>query len=118
MNKFKNIVKNILEKELWASECTIIPLIQTTDSKGHTIWTDGTQLNVKCIKKETQKLTNDNKFVYLTEFIFSAMALEGITLDKQHLKIVYNNKKYNVEDILSMGTLNNEDALIKMVVRR
>ena len=118
MNKFKNLVKNLLEKELWASECEVIPLIQNIDGQGHTIWNEDNARKVKCIKKETQKMTNDNKFVYLTEFIFSATSLEGVSLDKQHLKIVYNDKKYNVEDILSMGTLNNEDALIKMIVRR
>jgi hypothetical protein len=118
MNKFKNIVKNILEKELWASECTIIPLIQITNEKGQIVWNADTEVNVKCIKKETQKMTADSKFVFLTEFIFSAISLEGILLDKKHLKIRYNNKEYVVEDILTMGTLNNEDALVKMVVRR
>lgn len=118
MNKLKNLVKNLLEKELWSSECSIIPLIQMTDDKGHTIWVDDTEVKLKCIKKETQKITYDGKFVFLTEFIFSVVSLEGIKLDKKRLKIKYNEKVYNVEDILSMGTLDNEDALVKMTVRR
>ena len=118
MNKFKNLVKNLLEKQLWASECEVIPLIQTNDPQGHTIWNEEKAIKVKCIKKETQKSTENSKFIYLTEFLISALALEGITLDKKHLKIKYNGKKYVVEDLLTMGTLNNEDSLVKVIIRR
>ena len=118
MNKFKNLVKNLLEKELWASECEVIPLIQNIDGQGHTIWNEDNARKVKCIKKETQKSTDNNKFTYVTEFLISAVALEGITLDKKHFLIKYNNKKYVVEDLLTMGTLDNEDALVKVIIRR
>lgn len=118
MNKFKNIVKNLLEKELWSSECEIIQLVQNIDSKGSTIWNEEKPLKVKCVKKETQKMLVDSKFAFVTEFIFSSISLEGINLDKKQLLLKYNGKKYIVEDLITTATLNNEDALVKMVIRR
>lgn len=118
MNKFKNIVKNLLEKELWASECELIQLIQQTDRDGHTVWAKQAPLKLKCIKKESKKVTENGKFLHFTEFLIASDAVSHLDLNTKDFRIKYSNKEYNVEEILSMGTLNNEDSLIKFIVRR
>lgn len=117
MNKFKNIVKNILERELWSSSCQIIPLIPLKDKNGHTIWNDEKIVDVKCLKKDTSKLLNDGRYAHFTEFYVAAKSIENDMLNKR-LQINYNDKRYDVEEIVSMGTLDNDDALYKFIVRR
>lgn len=118
MNKFKNIVKNILERTLWSSSCQIISLIPLKDRNGNTIWNDEKIVNVKCLKKDLSKLLNDGRYAHFTEFYVAAKSIEDDDMLNRRLQINYNDKRYDVEEIDSMGTLNNDDALYKFIVRR
>ena len=116
-NKFKRLCTKLIGSNLWSSD---ISLIQLEKSKQGTkvVYTDYLTKDMKCVKTETTKKLNDDKFDFFTEFYVSEESVKDFVLDKNKLVIKYNEKRYSVFDIVFLGTMNNEDALIKLVVKR
>lgn len=118
MNKFKNLADKLIKGRLWSSNATLIQLEQSKDSKNKVIYSDGQTAVLKCVKKDLTKKINDDMFEFISEFYFSIKSLKNFDLTKKKFAIEYNEKRYFVEDVQSLGTMNNEDALVKMVVKR
>lgn len=117
MNKFKKLADKLLKIKLWKSEITLVQLIQGKDERGHVIFVDDLSKKINCVKNEyTKKLEND-KFDTITEFFISTKDLEDYDM-KCKFQINYNGRKYFVEEVVGLGTMNNEDALVKFIVRR
>lgn len=118
MNKFENLADKLIKGKLWASDVTLIQLEQSKDSSNKIIYTDGQSITTKCIKKDLTKKINDDKFEYVSAFYFSVKSLQNFDLMKKKFAIDYNGTRYFVNDIQRLGTMKNEDALVKMVVKR
>ena len=116
MNKFSKLVDKLLKVSLWSNQCVVIQLEQKKIN-GKIIYTDKRSKCVECVKKETTRIAENNIFKIVTSFYISSKNLESFDLSQQ-FAIVYNTKRYNVADVFLMGTLNNEDALVKMDIIR
>lgn len=116
-NKFKRLCTKLIGSELWSSNITLIQLAKSKEGT-KVIYTDYLTKDMKCVKAETQKRLNDDKFDFFTEFYISIESVKDFDLDKNKLVIKYNEKRYSVFDVIFLGTMNNEDALIKLVVKR
>lgn len=117
MNKFLNLADKLIKGKLWSSEIILIELEQSKNSSNRVVYIDGHSEKLNCVKKELTKKLNEDVFEYVSEFFISLKSLVNFDLTKK-FAIKYNGKRYFVEDIVRLGTMNNEDALVKMVVKR
>lgn len=116
-NKFKRLCTKLVSSKLWSSDITLIQLEKVkTGTKVN--YTDQFSKDMKCVKLETTKKLNEDKFDFFTEFFVSQEEVVDFSLDKEKLALVYNEKRYSIFDVVFLGTMNNEDALIKLVVKR
>lgn len=118
MNKFLNLADKLIKNKLWTNNAIVIQLKQEKNESGKVVYKDYITKELNCVKKDLSKKIEDNKFIYLSEFYFSAKSLMDLDLDKNKLAVIYNEKRYIVEDVVQMGTLNNQDSIIKLVIRR
>lgn len=118
MNKLKRLADKLIKCKLWSSDITLIQLEQSKNPSNKVIYSDGYSETIKCVKIETTKQINQDVFEFLTEFYISFKSLKNFDLVKKKLAINYNDKRYFVEDVVGLGTMNNEDTLVKMVVKR
>jgi len=118
MNKFENLADKLIKGRLWSSDATLIQLVQSKDQSNKVIYTDGQTETLKCAKKDLTKKINDDKFEFISAFYFSMKSLKNFDMTKNKFAIEYNGKRYFVDDIQRLGTMKNEDALVKMVVKR
>lgn len=118
MNKLKTLADKLIKCKLWSSDITLIQLIQSKNSSNKIIYSDGLTRQIKCVKNDTSKKISNDVFEFYTEFYISYKSLSGFDLIKNKLAIEYNEKRYIVEEIYGLGTMNNEDTLVKMVVKR
>lgn len=115
MNRFKKLTDKLVKMPLWSNLVTVIELDQEKDEKGRIIYTDGHSMQMKCIKKNLERLLENNIFVNLTEFYFSMLEMESFDLNKKFV-IVYNGERFSVDKVIKLASIGNEDAMVKMVV--
>lgn len=118
MNKFENLTDKLIKGRLWSSDVTLIQLNQSKDTSNKIIYSDGQTATLKCVKKDLTKKIDNDKFEYITVFYFSVKSLSGFDLTKNKFAVEYNGTRYFVTDIQRLGTMRNQDALVKMVVKR
>ena len=118
MNKFKALADKLIKSPLWTSEITLIELAQDKNQQGKVIYVDNFSKKIKCVKKQTSRYNNNDILQSYTQFFISQKSVEDLDLNKNKFVIVYNGKRYSVLQIIGLGTMNNEDALVQMVVKR
>lgn len=118
MNKFKNIVEKLIKVKLWKSSITLTQKVQRKSENGKVIYVPEFSKEVNCVKKDLSKITQNALFDYDTEFIVASNELKEFNLNDGHFTIIYNNRKYEVKDLLFQGTLNNEDCLVSFYTKR
>lgn len=118
MNKFKKIAENLIKIKLWRSKAILTQQSQRKSQYGKVIFIPEFSKEVNCVKKDLNKIIQNNFFNYDTEFIIASNQLKDFDLNNGHFSITYNQKKYEVIDMYSHGTLNNQDCLVSFLVKR
>ena len=117
MNKFQKLADKLISGKMWKSKLTLIQLEKVKNGT-NVVYTDQKTKDMNCVKKETTKKLNNDKFEFFTEFFISILNVNEFEMDKSKLSIEYNGKRYNVFDISFLGTIDNQDSLVKLVVKR
>lgn len=117
MNKFKRLADKLISAKMWKSKLTLIQLEKVKNGT-NVVYTDKMSEEINCVKRETSKRINEDKFEFYTEFYVSSISVKDFDLDKEKLALTYNEKRYTIYEVQSLGTLNNEDAVVKFVVKK
>lgn len=117
MNKFKRLADKLISGKMWKSKLVLIQLEKVKNGT-NVIYIDKMKEEINCVKKETSKIINENRFDFFTEFYVSSSSVKDFDLDKEKLALTYNEKRYTIYEVQFLGTLNNEDAIVKFVVKR
>lgn len=117
MNKFKKLADTLIKNKFWSSKATLVQLVQGKNENGKVIFVDDNKKELKCVKTSKLEKIEGDKVSKITEFYFSAKSVEDYDLN-QKFAIDYNGKRFYVEEVVSQGTMNNEDAIVKFVVKR
>lgn len=117
MNRFQKLADRFISSKIWTSKITLIQLEKVKNGT-NVVYTDKKSEDINCVKRDTSKRINEDRFEFYTEFIVSAISVNDFDLDKEKLALTYNEKRFTIYEVQFLGTLNNEDAVVKFVVKK